>query len=134
MPLVIKEFARRQESELYKGTITIAQCFILDFLSKEKVSRMKDLALFMKVSTPAMTGIVDRLVKCGYVIRESDTGDRRIIKVRISTKGMELVKRITQQRRKLIIDTFGEISPSEREDYLRILKRIYNVLVEKKEA
>ena len=131
MPLVIKEFARRQECDLYKGTITIAQFIILDFLSKEEASRMKDLALFMRVSTPAMTGMVDRLVKCGYVIREFDADDRRIIKVRISAKGTELVKRITQQRRRLIIDTFGRISPSEREDYLKILKRIYSVLAQK---
>lgn len=129
MPVIIKEFARRQVNELYKGKITLPQFLILEFLSRRNELIMSDLARFMKVTTAAMTGIVDRLVRYAYVIRAFDPKDRRIIKIRMTAKGATLVKKINSQRRKMVINIFGRISEDDREDYLRILMQIKDVLV-----
>jgi DNA-binding MarR family transcriptional regulator len=134
MPVIIKGFARRQTDELYKGKITLPQFLILEFLYKEGGSKMTTLAHYMEVTTAAMTGIVDRLVKCGYIIRIFDSSDRRIIKTKLTPKGAELVKRITQQRRQMIINIFGKISEVERNNYLSILMRISDILAKQKEA
>lgn len=128
MPLIIKEFTRRQANELYQGKITLPQFLILNFLSGQDESKMKDLAHFMGVTTAAMTGIVDRLVRYGYVTRVFDPKDRRIIKIRLLTKGLELVRKISQQRRRMIIKIFDKISGTDRQDYLRILEQIKSVL------
>jgi DNA-binding MarR family transcriptional regulator len=82
----------------------------------------------MKVTTAAMTGIVDRLVRDGYLARTDDPQDRRIIKVRVTTKGGDLVGRINQQRRLMIIKIFGKIPETDRHDYLRILMQIKEIL------
>ena len=134
MPVIIKEFVRRQEKELYKGKITITQFLILDFLHRRKESKMKTLADFMGVSTAAMTGMVDRLIRHAYVTRKFDPRDRRIIKIQLNSKGSELVEKISQKRRQMIVKIFGKISSQERADYLRILQRIYEVLTGKTEA
>lgn len=133
MPLIIKGFARRQANELYRGKITLPQFLILDFLSKNNESKMKDLAHFMGVTTAAMTGIVDRLVKYDYAMRVFDPQDRRIIKIRLLAKGLNLVKKINQQRHRMIIKIFGRITAKERQDYLKILMRIRDVLLREKE-
>jgi len=134
MPIIIREFAKRQANELYTGKITLPQFLILDFLHKKDESKMKDLAYFMHVTTAATTGIVARLVKYAYVQRVFDPGDRRIIKIRLTAKGAELVKRVNQQRRQMIIKIFGQISPDERQNYLKILLRIHDILTQEKEA
>jgi len=95
---------------------------------------MTDLAGFMKVSTAAMTGVVDRLVRDAYALRVFDPQDRRIIKVRLTPKGAELIKRINRQKRNMIVNIFGKISDSERQDYLRILTRIQDVLTKENEV
>lgn len=128
MPMIIKEFIRRQANELYKGKITLPQFLILEFLHRENESKMTSLAHFMKVTTAAMTGIVDRLVRDGYVLRAYDPEDRRIIKVRLTARGTELVKKISEQRRKMVIKIFGRISEADRYDYLRILMQIKDIL------
>ena len=128
MPVMMKEFARRNANELSKGKITLPQLFTLGFLNEKGESRMTDLAHFMKVTTAAMTGVVDRLVRDAYALRVFDPQDRRIIKVKLTSKGAEVIKRINQQKRNMIIHVFGKISYSEREDYLRILTRIQDVL------
>jgi DNA-binding MarR family transcriptional regulator len=134
MPEIFKKFIRRQTSELFKGKVTLPQLFILNFLDKEVQSRMTDLAHFLNVTTAAATGIVDRLVKYGYVQRLHEPLDRRIIKIKLTSKGLELLKKINQQKRQMIIDIFGKISQVERQDYLRILMRIHDILTKEDKA
>ncbi len=128
LPLVMKEFARRQVSELYRGRVTLPQFFILEFLHKQGETKMTHLAQFMKVTTAAMTGLIERLVRDGYCLRLDDPGDRRIIKVKLTSRGNELVGKMSRQRRQMILDTFGRISEADRRDYLRILMQIKDIL------
>ncbi|MDP2937658.1 MAG: MarR family transcriptional regulator [Candidatus Omnitrophota bacterium] len=128
LPVVIQGFTRRQANALYKGQITLPQLFILDLLNRQGESKMTDMAHFMQVTTAAMTGIVERLVRDGYVVRVYDPEDRRIIKIKLTGKGNALVKKINQQRLKMFIEIFGSISEVDRQDYLRILMQIRDVL------
>ena len=128
MPVIIREFTKRQRDELYTGKITLPQFFILNFLNRQGESRMTDLAHFMDVTTAAMTGIVDRLVKYGYLRRIFDPRDRRIIKIRLTAKGLRLVKKVCQHRRNMIMKIFSRISEEERAAYLKILMHIHDVL------
>lgn len=128
MPTIIKEFARRHANELYKGKITLPQFFILNYLHENGESKMTDLAHFVKVTSAAMTGVIDRLVKYKYVLRVSDPEDRRIIKIKLTAKGEEFIKKINQQRRSMVINIFGKISVAERDEYLKILTRIRDIL------
>lgn len=132
MPAVIQGFARRQADELYKGKITLPQFLALDFLNRRGECKMTDMAHFMQVTTAAVTGTVDRLVRDGYVVRVYDPDDRRIIRIKLTAKGMELVTRINQQRRRMLIKIFGKLSEAERKEHLRLLMRIHGILSEKR--
>lgn len=131
MPLIIREFVKRQGNELYKGKITLPQFVILDFLLNRQTANMTEIASFMGVSTAAITGIVDRLVKYGYVIRVPDLQDRRIIKIMLTAEGSTLTKKINQQRRKAVMEIFGRVSESDRSEYLRILSHVHDILARK---
>ncbi len=129
-PMVIREFLRRQTNELSKGRITMPQVIILNFLYNQGESRMTDLAHFMSVTTAAMTGIIERLVRYGYALRISEPNDRRIIKIKLTSRGSVLVKKINQQKRRMIIDIFSKLPQQEREDYLRIIMHIRDILTQ----
>ena len=90
---------------------------------------MSDLARIMTVTTAAMTGTVERLVRYGYVERVFDPDDRRIIKIKLSQKGESFIAQINGRRRKANIKIFGQISSQDRENYLRILMQIKNILL-----
>lgn len=132
MPLMIKEFARRQINELFKGKITLPQFLLLEFLQNEGGSKMTDVARFINVTTAALTGIVDRLVRDGYLVRGYDPADRRIIRVNLTAKGNALIKKIDEQRREIVIDIFGKIPEPDRRDYLRILLKVKEILQKEK--
>ena len=124
MSVIMRGYLKQQTSKFYQMKITIPQFAILNFLNSEGEHQMTDMAKFMNVSTAAITGIIDRLAKSGYVVRKPDPNDRRVIRVKLTPKGIDLVKKSFHQRRQMIIDMFGKISVGERAEYLRILTHI----------
>ncbi len=128
MPAIMRDFARLQSNEIYKGQVTLPQLLILGFLDTEGPQKMKTLAEFMKVSTAAMTGTVQRLVLQGYVQRDYDKSDRRIIKIEITPKGVGLLKRINEKRVQVVNKVFGQISEDDRADYLRVMAKVKEIL------
>jgi DNA-binding MarR family transcriptional regulator len=132
IPIVMKGFARMQTNELFKGKITLPQFFVLSHLDKHSESKMNELAKVMDVTTAAATGIVDRLVRYGYIVRVYDPKDRRVINVRLTQKGSDLVKRIGRQRSEVTREVFGKISKEERANYLAIMLHIRDVLAEER--
>jgi len=84
------------------------------------------------VTTAAMTGIVDKLVRNSCVVRVNDPADRRIVKIKLMAKGESILKIIRDNEKKITMQIFGMISQKEREDYLKILLHIQEHIKEKK--
>ena len=124
MAVIMKGFSKYVSADFYKTKLTMPQVMILDLLHKEDELNMSDLARFLNVTTAAVTGLADRLVKSGYVRRYHDESDRRIVHIKLTAKGAGLVKEMHQKRRQAIIDMFGKITQGERDEYLRILNHI----------
>lgn len=128
MPQVAKEFSRRLGAELGSSDITLQQLFILEFVHSSKEPTMTQLARYMKVTTAAMTGAIERLVRDGYVSRIYDPKDRRIVRIKPNSRCSELIKRLHDRRHRMIVDVFGRLSQEDRRQYLRILTRIKEIL------
>ena len=130
MPVIMKEYMKRQAVDFYKLKITMPQFFVLELLHRNGETKMSDIAGFLNVSTAAITGIVDRLVRDGFAARASDPADRRIVMIKLTAKGTATAKDILLKRKETTIQVFGMISQKEREDYLNILTHIQEHLTE----
>jgi len=128
MSVVIREFTKQQTNELHKGKINVPQFLILNYLLRKKEASMKELTALINLTGAATTGIVDRLVSSRYVARCFDSGDRRVIKVRLTAKGKGLILKVYEERKKVIMRLFQRVSESDRSEYLRILTRIKDAL------
>ena len=131
LPFFIREFSRRQSNELYKGKITVQQFVALSFLnyiSTDKGATMSEIAKSLHVTMPAATGIIDRLVRDGYCSRSSDLSDRRIIRVKITSKGDKTAQKIYKHRKEMIINIFGKLTKHDRDEYLRIFTKVGEIL------
>jgi len=124
MPAIMKEFLRSQSGDFHKVKITLPQLAIMGVLERVKDANMTDLASAMNVTTSAMTGVVDRLVRDGYVARTRDSEDRRIVHIKLTAKGLKTIRAEIESRKRVTIKMFGMISQEEREKYLEILEHI----------
>ena len=133
MPVMMREFFRQQSGEFYKLKITMPQFVVMEILSRQPDSKMSELAHFINVTTAAMTGIVDRLVRYGYIKRGNDPEDRRVVRVSLTPKGSKTVTSIVEDRKKHMGRIFGMISQEERREYLKILEHVKESLESNKE-
>lgn len=124
MPVISRQFLKDQTKDFYKMKMTIPQLVLLDLLSRHGESNMSELARLMSVTTAAMTGVADRLVRDGYILRVSDPKDRRVVKVKLTAKGSGMVEKAGEHKKKIMMRIFGIISEKERGDYLKILTHI----------
>ncbi|PIQ89885.1 MAG: hypothetical protein COV72_00900 [Candidatus Omnitrophica bacterium CG11_big_fil_rev_8_21_14_0_20_42_13] len=133
LPVFMKSFAQRRTDELYKGKITMQQFVALTYLNYHAGkygATMGGLAKNLYVTMPAVTGVVNRLIRSGYCIRLSDVRDRRIVRVTITPKGARLVRKMYRQRKEMIMRIFAKINRHDRGQYLRILKNVAQILNE----
>lgn len=128
-PEVMRELSRRQTKKTSIGKISAPQCMIINSLDHAVESRMTDIAGLLGVTTAAATGLVDRLVKGGYIQRVDDPGDRRIVRVKLTPRGREAAKNIKQNKRQAIMEVFGQLSENERRIYLSTLEKVRNILM-----
>jgi DNA-binding MarR family transcriptional regulator len=124
MSEIMRGFAKEQTKEFYELKITIPQMAIICLLDRSGELKMTDLAKFMNVSTAAVTGLADRLVRDGYAARVSDPKDRRVVKIKLTQKGRKVADTLNNHRREMTIKVVSKISKADRAHYLRILEQI----------
>src|SRR3990167_2601151 len=88
MPQVIQGL---QLEFLVKRTLTQTQFVVMVAVHSNGRCPMSVLAKNMHVSLPTISGIVDRLVKAGYIRRLEDPQDRRQVVAELAPKGTALI-------------------------------------------
>ncbi len=131
MPAVVRGFLHMQTDAVARGKLSVPQFLVLDLLYRKGALNMTELARDSATSLPAMSGLVDRLFKMNLIERHYDRKDRRIIKISLTSKAEEIIKELLQQRKMRIIRIFGQLQESERNEYLRILMKVRNIVSEK---
>lgn len=124
MPVIVREFARREDNELSRGTISCAQMVALDYLCARPRARLTEIALHLGIQTSSASVLVDRLIRHRLMSRRRDGVDRRVIWISVTGRGRRVYRQILDQKRKSISEVFAPLNNSERDSYLRILRKI----------
>lgn len=121
LPSVIKG----AEVEFFaKAKITNSQFIVLMALYHLKRCTMGQLAKTIHVEMPTATGLVDRLIRLGYIKRESGIKDRRKIYIYVTTKGLKLIsgfKAIAKRRWRKILQ---HLNKRELKSFSKIINKL----------
>jgi len=74
---------------------------------------IRELAARERVSPPAMTTRVDRLVRDGLVERTQSEDDRRRVGITLTAEGQRLLRRVRSRRTAWLAKRLGELSEAE---------------------
>jgi DNA-binding MarR family transcriptional regulator len=96
---------------------------VIDKNGEVIMSQVSD-AMNMPMST--LTGIIDRLVKKGYISRDRNEKDRRIVSVSLTEKGKEFTTKVKDQVLSYIKDIYNLLSPEEIQSLFAISGKIIN--------
>ena len=124
-------FVRMQPHILLKEKISFPQIVIMEILRLRGECNMGDIAQSLRVTKSAVTGLTDRLVRAGFLIRERSEADRRVVMVQLNKKGRALAKKLYNFKLSMIKKAFLNMSYRDRANYLRIVRKLSaNILAE----
>lgn len=110
------------------------EVFTLMMLDRRGEIIMSRIAEYVNISMSTATGIVDRLVKNGYVERNRSETDRRIVMISLSKKGKALVAEIKNIGVTYAKQISEVLTDEEREFLFKIAKKILGAMNAKAES
>lgn len=93
--------------------LSIGQLKSLFFISNRGATSLGKLAAALEVTPTNTTGIVDRLLKRGLITRTESPDDRRVLVLRTTPHGEELVAELRQKRKERMNEIFNRLSDEE---------------------
>jgi len=112
MDLVHKKVNSEVIEKLPAG-ITPPQIMMLFRLYKLGLCKLSQLAECLEVKPSSITVMIDRLEKSGYVARQSDPNDRRIVLVQLTDKGHEVLKETGKLRDQALEPLVKDLTEAE---------------------
>lgn len=96
--IIEKLLTQRMLDQSFDQQVTPSQVVALRYLALNESSLMSDVAEGLGISFPAATKTIDRLVRKSLVSRSEDPHDRRVVRIRLTELGKQLVNEINQER------------------------------------
>jgi DNA-binding MarR family transcriptional regulator len=104
--------------------IVVSHGDILYALFQRQKMTMAEIAEKISKDKSTVTALVDKLVKLGYVAKERDTQDTRVVYVTLTSKGRELEPIFEAISQELLEVFYMNVSEEEKEELVRILSKI----------
>ncbi|ASI34216.1 MULTISPECIES: MarR family transcriptional regulator [Exiguobacterium] len=121
---VILRTLRRELNQLFEGTATRSEFFILRSLSENGPQRPTLLAEQFELATSQVTALTDKLYKTGFVTRTRSTEDRRSIVLALTDEGEAAFRNLEVVRRKYLQERFGTLSEEELNVMIHVFDKI----------
>jgi len=115
---------RQRMGSCETGDLHIGQIHALLFIQEREGITMKELAGLLRVTSPSATSFVDRLVKLGYVQRLQDPNNRRLVRLKISSAGIMMVKKKMALHRDVFEKILSVLSKEDQNTLSGILRKV----------
>lgn len=108
--------------------LTVPQSGALRVLARNGRLSSVELSRKLFVTPSNITGIIDRLEKKGFVKRVQKKGDRRIMLISLTRKGIEVSKSLPDPMEKKLILGLADLTTREIQELQQALNRILHLM------
>ena len=106
--------------------VTSVQYGVLNSLWQRDKKNPKEIADELRLETPTITGMVERMEKKGLLVRRMSDADRRFIDICLTDKGRALEEPVQQVVERFHQMAFADFSADERDSLKKMLIRLYS--------
>jgi DNA-binding MarR family transcriptional regulator len=92
---------------------------------------MSRIADYVNVSMSTANGIVERLIKKGYLERNRSDSDRRIVVIRLTEEGKNLVRDLKSIVSEYVMLVYNELNDEERKLIFKVIGKVTQILEKK---
>ena len=108
--------------------LTMPQLVTLHMLAHAGGRSVGTIASCLRLSPPATSHLIDRLVRAKLVVRTEDPEDRRSRRLAITEAGRSLVQRINSERSREVSVVLARLNPALRRQFAEVLERVVEEL------
>ena len=119
-----RKISRNYNAECSNYGITATQSFVIFDLLDHDGSSVKDIAYRIQLDSPAVTGVIDRLLKENLVQRTEDPSDRRSLQIFLTPKGRSLAEELIPMADKFNRDIKAGFDWDEVNLFEKLLQRL----------
>lgn len=105
--------------------VNISQILALSKLKEEGPQKPSTLALALGYTSGAITKLTNNLVKEGYILREHQKNDRRVVLITITKKGLKVLEEAQKQGQNMRNEVYSVLNTQEVEQLLSIQKKLF---------
>jgi len=129
-PVVLK-INRELRRELHSIGVSAGQVSLLVQIRNSPGIGVSELAERERMSTPGMSGHVERLVKAGLVERTRDEGgDRRLVGLTVTSEGHNVLRSVRSRRTAWLAARLRDLDPDELERIEAAIEPLAKLLCE----
>lgn len=118
------EMLTRSLAQLVRGRISVPQFIVLKALQDSGKASVSQVAARLQITPSAVTYLADSLVRESLVERVRDELDRRVVWLRMTRKGLELIGDIQKRRREEMERITQRLSDAELGVLVSILDKL----------
>ncbi|MBQ0079422.1 MAG: nitronate monooxygenase [Eubacterium sp.] len=128
MMVDIFSLVEKLEEESVKGSsfenLSLTEVHTLEAIGRGRPRTMTNVASVLGISVSTLTTAINKLVKKGYVERLKDENDKRIVRLRLTDAGVDVIVKHEENEDSLVGEALRRLSKNERARIERVLTEI----------
>ena len=132
VPVVMRFIRAEMRSKRARG-VSVPQFRSMAFLRTNEGSSLSQVAEHVGLSMPAMSRLVDGLVKRGLLARDTSESDRRKVTLRLTARGQDMIRaarKWTEQRLAAVLENLPKDQRAGITDAMTVLKSAFTQSVQ----
>ena len=118
----VETYDNRSIKEL--GFSSISDFAVLEYLKTKGPQPVNTIGQSMMLTSGSMTTAIDRAQKNGYVNRERDPNDGRVVNVTLTDKGRDAIDRAFEKHAANLERLFSMLDKEEKIEFVRLMKKV----------
>ena len=114
--------------------VTRSQWWVLAHLSRRDGMIQSDLAEVLELGKAALGGLVDRLEAARFISRHPDPADRRVKRIHLTPKGMQMVQKMRKQSDAMSERILTGLTAGQRRELTAMLDKVKRNLMAIRES
>jgi len=127
VPVVMRFIRVEMRSKRARG-VSVPQFRSMAFLRTNEGASLSQVAEHVGLSMPAMSRLIDGLVRRGLLARDSSRSDRRKVTLRLTVRGHDMIRaarKWTEQRLAGVLENLPKDQRAEIADAMAVLKSVF---------
>jgi DNA-binding MarR family transcriptional regulator len=110
------------KKQLKQYDLTPLRHLVLEALWNEEGLTAGEIARRLALDNATLSGVIDRMAKTGWIVKQADPGDKRAMQIFLTLKAKDMKSSILKERKKANKESLSPLSAEEKVFLKRLLK------------